>query len=107
LTCIANCTAVSALKERGERCDRPNATQRTRATVCPDAVKKGGATLIWTAIGPRFKERATEDFSVEAAIRYLSGLRDPARALALDYIRNAPEEVVTPVRTKTKEVLLS
>jgi len=63
--------------------------------------------VIWTSIGPRFKERANEEFSVEAAIRYLSGLRDATRVLALDYIRNAPEEVVTPVRAKAKEALLS
>jgi hypothetical protein len=62
--------------------------------------------VIWTAIGPRFKERTNEEFSIEAAIRYLSGLRDPTRALALDFIRKAPEEVITPVRTKAKERLL-
>jgi hypothetical protein len=54
--------------------------------------------VVWTALGPRFKEKAGERFSVDAAIRYLRALPVPTRTLALEYIRNAPEEVVTPVR---------
>jgi hypothetical protein len=33
------------------------------------------------------------------------GLRDPTRTLAFDYIRKAPEEVVTPVRTAAQGLL--
>jgi hypothetical protein len=53
---------------------------------------------IWTALGPRFEKEAGERFSVDATIRYLLTLPMPTRTRALEYIRNAPEEVVTPVR---------
>jgi hypothetical protein len=54
--------------------------------------------VIWTALGPRFEKKAGERFSVDAAIRYLLALPVPTRAQALEYIRNAPVEVITPVR---------
>jgi hypothetical protein len=56
--------------------------------------------VVWTAIGPRFREKTGVPFSVDAAVQYLAGLREPTRSLALDYIRRAPPDVVTPVRTK-------
>lgn len=56
--------------------------------------------VIWTAIGPRFHEKTGTPFSVDAAVRYLADLQEPTRTLALDYIRKAPSDVVTPVRTK-------
>ena len=56
--------------------------------------------VIWTAIGPRFQEKTSVPFSVEAAVRYLVGLQEPRRALAIAYICSAPADVVTPVRTK-------
>jgi hypothetical protein len=61
-------------------------------------------TVIWTAIGPRFSERTGTPFSVNAAIRYLGLLTEPTKTSALEYIRNAPPEVVTPVRTKVEAV---
>jgi hypothetical protein len=61
-------------------------------------------TVIWTAIGPRFIERTGSPFSVDAAIRYLASLTEPTKAMALEYIRNAPEDVLTPVRTKVEAV---
>lgn len=57
---------------------------------------------IWTAIGPRFHEKAGEPFSADAAVRYLASLKEPTKALALDYIWKAPAEVVTPVRVKAE-----
>jgi hypothetical protein len=61
-------------------------------------------TVIWTAIGPRFIERTGTPFSVDAAIHYLASLTDPTKTMALEYIRNAPGDVLTPVRTKVEEV---
>lgn len=61
--------------------------------------------VLWTAIGPRFKEKVGEPFSVEAAVRYLKGLREPARSLAYAYIMAAPDDVSTPVRTRAKQLL--
>lgn len=60
----------------------------------------GYDTAIWTALASNFDEpeKANAPFSVEAAIRYLE-TRDVAKlASALDYIRQAPAEVQTPVR---------
>jgi len=56
--------------------------------------------VVWTAIGPRFQKKAGLPFSVDAAAHYLTGLREPTRTLALDYLRKAPPEVVTPVRAR-------
>ena len=56
--------------------------------------------VIWTAIGPRFQEKTGLPFSVEAAVRYLAGLQEPTRTLAVAYICKAPADVVTPVRTR-------
>ena len=66
------------------------------------AQQQGVDTVLWTAIGPRFAERTGTAFSVDAAMHYLAALPDPTRNMALDYIRNAPAEVVTPVRTRVQ-----
>lgn len=59
-------------------------------------------TVIWTAIGPRFIERTGTPFSVDASIQYLTSLTDPTKTMALEYIRNPPTEVITPVRMKVE-----
>jgi hypothetical protein len=63
-----------------------------------------GVPGIWTAIGPRFVERTGIPFSVDAAIHYLQSLAEPTKTMALGYIRNAPAEVVTPVRAKVQDI---
>jgi hypothetical protein len=60
--------------------------------------------VVWTAIGPRFQEKTGVPFSVDAAVHYLKGLKGPMRTLALDYLRKAPSDVVTPVRTRAAAV---
>jgi len=57
----------------------------------------GFDATIWTALGKNFAEKTSETFSVEAAIRYLQR-DDKILAIALNYIRQAPTEVHTPVR---------
>jgi hypothetical protein len=61
-------------------------------------------TVIWTTIGPRFKEKTGVPFSAEAAICYLASLPEAVRVIALQYIHNAPADVVTPVRTRVESV---
>ncbi len=73
------------------------------ATIAAWAESAGYDAAIWTALASNFDEpgKGGEPFSVTAAIRYLEALsaKDPAAfARALDYIRNAPPEVETPVR---------
>lgn len=56
--------------------------------------------VIWTALGPDFKNGR---FSVGAAIAHLRTLAAAERDVALTYIRNAPAEIRTPVRDKVEE----
>jgi hypothetical protein len=61
----------------------------------------GYDAAIWTALGSNFDQpaKAGEPFSIEAAIRYLAAQDAQTLNLALAYIRRAPAEVQTPVRT--------
>jgi hypothetical protein len=61
--------------------------------------------VVWTALGPRFSEKRGVLFSVDAAVRYIADLQEPTRTRALDYIRKAPVDVVTPLRKKVASVL--
>ena len=54
--------------------------------------------VVWTALPSNFEEIAQHPFNVEAAIKHLNGLVEPAKSHALEYLRRAPEEVMTPVR---------
>jgi hypothetical protein len=55
-------------------------------------------TVIWTALGIKFKDRTGVPFSVVAALSYLEALDRVCFSRALEYIRRAPPEVQTPVR---------
>ena len=55
--------------------------------------------VIWTALGIKFKETTGVSFSVDAALSYLEGLAAEEQTMALAYMRRAPPEVRTPVRT--------
>lgn len=65
------------------------------------AQSNGFDAAIWTALASNFHEpdKAGEPYSVEAAIRYLELLDPQKYDAALRYIRSAPPEVQTPVRT--------
>jgi hypothetical protein len=62
---------------------------------------------VWTALPPQFKEQTNRDFNVENAIAYLRGLPLSARKNALEYIRKAPNEVMTPLRQKVEQLGLT
>jgi hypothetical protein len=81
----------------------PNACERIRAW----ATEKGFDAVVWTALGRRFKDRINVPFSPAAAVRYLHGLPTPQKESALEYIRNAPPEVMTPVRQAVIEAGLT
>lgn len=59
---------------------------------------------VWTALPAQFKEQTNMDFSVDNVITYLKNLPKSTRENALKYIRNAPQEIVTPVRRKIEEL---
>ncbi|PCJ86073.1 MAG: hypothetical protein COA54_09540 [Thiotrichaceae bacterium] len=58
---------------------------------------------VWTSLPSQFKDQTKLDFSVDNAISYLKDLPKSARENALEYIRKAPKEIVTPVRKIIKE----
>lgn len=59
---------------------------------------------VWTALPSNFKSETGYDFSVAAAVEYLNRLPASAKERAMKYVRNAPEEVDTPVRRKLQEL---
>lgn len=58
-------------------------------------------TVIWAALPPNFAvfSECGADFSVGEAIRFLEGLSASDLEIATAYIRNAPKEVQTPLRS--------
>ncbi|MBD3884662.1 hypothetical protein IFO70_23270 [Phormidium tenue FACHB-886] len=53
---------------------------------------------VWTAIPPNFSQCLGINFSVDGAMQYLKDLSVPQQESTLEYIRNTPEEIVTPLR---------
>jgi hypothetical protein len=91
---FVDCVAVTESHRAVER--HPAAVETIRLW----ARTNGYDAVIWTALANNFHEpaKANEPFSVEAAIRYLSAKNGTALEAALNYIRQAPQEVRTPVR---------
>jgi len=58
---------------------------------------------VWTALPANFENKTGRAFSVDNALAYLKGLPPATQKTALDYIKNAPPEVETPLRGKFKE----
>jgi len=56
--------------------------------------------IVWTALPSNFHDETGTAFSVDAGITYLKSLPKTSRENALKYIRNAPEEVDTPLRQR-------
>jgi hypothetical protein len=71
------------------------------ATIKAWAQANGFDAAIWTALARNFDDhnKGGEPFSVAAAIRYLETRDNATHQTALNYIRKAPPEVQTPVRT--------
>jgi hypothetical protein len=59
----------------------------------------GHQAAVWTALQPNFQPQTGHPFSVESGLKYLLSLPRSAQREALRYIREAPEEVCTPLRT--------
>ncbi|MGO9759525.1 MAG: hypothetical protein ACLPNY_23275 [Roseiarcus sp.] len=74
---------------------------KTIETVGSWIVENGYDAAVWTALPNNFsdQDRANEPFTVDAAIRYLETLDKEKLECALNYVRRAPQEVQTPVRT--------
>jgi hypothetical protein len=61
--------------------------------------------VIWTALPPNFAARSKSgaDLSVKEAIQFLEALAPTDLAAALTYVRKAPREVRTPLRTAVND----
>ena len=73
---------------------------RALAAIQAWAAAAGHDSVIWTALPSNFRETTRRVFSVAAAMEYLAGLDEAARARALVYIRKAPREVRSLLRTE-------
>ncbi len=58
------------------------------------------SAVVWTALAANFEEQLGQPFSVDSAMTYLRGLPTIVRQRALEYIRKAPPEIETPLRTR-------
>lgn len=55
--------------------------------------------VVWTDLAGNFEDLRGEPWTVDAALDYTRALEPPVQIRALDYVRRAPEFVVTPFRT--------
>ena len=53
---------------------------------------------IWTGLDSNWQSERGVDYSVDDAVRYLSGLHGPELEAAREYVTHAPPQIDTPVR---------
>ena len=87
---IGHCRSHDDGKESGN----PDAVTRIRGWLQESPYD----AAVWTDLPRNFKERVGVDFSLDAAIGYLSKLPAPSLEEARRYIENAPSNVETPLR---------
>jgi hypothetical protein len=58
------------------------------------------AAAVWTALDSNFESAVGRPFSVQNAIEYLEARPASVRELALNYFKNAPREIDTPLRRR-------
>lgn len=83
--------------------DRRDDTRRSRSDHISDIIttwliEQSLDAAVWTDLATNFASRRRVPFSVAAAAAYVSDLEEPRRQAALEYVRNAPVEIDTPVR---------
>ena len=59
--------------------------------------------VIWADFISNFEDRTKQPFTPETAIAHLEGLTKPGKVKAEEYVRRAPEQIQTPLRTKLVE----
>lgn len=62
------------------------------------AQERGFSSVVWTDLPSNFNEGGRDQFSVEAAARYLRDLDAEGARKAREYIERAPKSVSTPLR---------
>jgi hypothetical protein len=80
----------------GRQLGHPDACETIRAW----AAERKLDAVIWTALGPRFKDGPPGvPFTPAAALNYLDSLPAATKAKATEYVLKAPEAVITPFRS--------
>ena len=82
--------------------EQVNAVDRhlNAASIIEDWIRASGYdAAIWTKLQSNFQQKTGKAFSVEEALQYLETLNRSALEIALNYIRRAPLEIGTPVRS--------
>lgn len=55
--------------------------------------------VIWTSLLSNFEKALAIPFTVANAVNYVNTLPTPVREKAMEYIKDAPSEIITPVRS--------
>jgi len=61
--------------------------------------------VIWTDLPSNFTKKTGKDFTIENAIEYLKNLDSEIKEKAKEYIKKAPYQIRTKVRTRIEEEL--
>ena len=69
------------------------------------AAKRDLTGVVWTDLRSNFAEKRQEPFTIDSALRYLSILKGESRKKAIQYFRNAPPFVQTPLRNAVSREL--
>jgi hypothetical protein len=92
---VGFCNITTRQDSPRARQKHPNALARIRDW----AERNGLDAVVWTALGPRFKDGpAGVSFTPAAALDYLNRLPPVTKELALQYIRTAPPQTMTAFR---------
>ena len=81
-----------------------NGSYEYEATIGQWAAARGIEGVVWTALGPKFGDRYIRP-SLDDAISFLAALSGTERRGAEEYIRKAPQQIMTPYRRAFEEQL--
>ena len=75
----------------------------TRNSIRAWALKKEIDVAIWTDLPSDFEKEIGKPFSLDTACKHLQGLSAEGKAKAAEYVRRAPDFVVTPLRKRLQQ----
>lgn len=70
------------------------------------AREKNFDAVIWTSLLSNFEKTQEKPFTVDNAVSYVNGLSPQLKQKAMDYVMNAPGEVITPVRSRLSGTII-
>lgn len=99
-------SAIHATTPTGETHGDPHPSTRDRVATWLSEI--GANAAIWTGLPPgeRWAELGYPGFAVDHAVEYVRSLTGSKRERSLEYVRNAPTQIDTPVRRALGDLLL-